>query len=92
MGMAVRIHVVIDEREREAFRAQAAAEGKSLSEWLREAGRDRLAAVRAPRIRTVEHLDAFFAASDEREHGREPDWDEHLATIERSRTDGLPGT
>jgi hypothetical protein len=36
--MAVRIQVVVDEREREAFRAQARAEGRSLSGWLREEG------------------------------------------------------
>jgi predicted HicB family RNase H-like nuclease len=41
--MSVRIQVVIAEREREAFPAQAAAEGKSLSQWLRDAGRERLA-------------------------------------------------
>lgn len=87
--MSVRIQVVVDEREREVFRAQAAAEGRSLSEWLREAGRQRVAAA-SPRLRTASDLEGFFAACDAREHGREPDWDDHLGVIEASRREGLP--
>lgn len=90
MCMSTRIQVVIDERERDAFRARAIAEGKSLSEWLREAGRDRLEAARAPAIATVEQLDGFFAEVDDRELGREPEWSEHLEVIDRSRREGLP--
>lgn len=37
-----RVHILIDQRDLDAFRARARAEGKSLSEWLREAGRERL--------------------------------------------------
>lgn len=86
--MSVRIQVVVDEREREAFRAQAAAEGRSLSEWLREAGRDRLARNRPDQLRTAADLEAFFAACDEQEEGREPDWEEHLRVIGASRGAG----
>jgi hypothetical protein len=88
--MSVRIQVVVDPREREAFRSQAAAEGRSLSEWLRVAGRQRLADAARSELRTAEDLERFFAACDEREDGREPDWDEHLEVIRRSRTEGLP--
>lgn len=88
--MSVRIQVIVDELEREAFRAQAAAEGRSLSEWLREAGRQRLARGRPDRLRTAGDLEAFFAACDAREEGREPDWDEHLRRIQESRRSGLP--
>lgn len=86
----MRIQVIVDEHEREAFRAQASAEGRSLSEWLREAGRERLERQRPEQLRTPEDLRRFFAACDERESGREPDWDEHLAVMGRSRAEGRP--
>ncbi len=56
-----RIQVVIDEAEREEFRAQARAEGQSLSEWLREAGRQRLLQQRPGRLDTPESVASFFA-------------------------------
>lgn len=86
----MRIQVIVDEQEREAFRAQASAEGRSLSEWLREAGRDRLASREPDRLRTAEDLQRFFAECDEQETGREPEWEEHLAVMEESRRQGLP--
>jgi hypothetical protein len=87
--MAARIHVVIDEREREAFRARAAAEGVSLSEWLRAAARERLDRGRPTTISSVVDLDRFFAERAAAETGVEPDWEQHLAVIEQSRRDGL---
>jgi hypothetical protein len=80
-----RIHILIDEAERERFRRQAEREGKSLAAWLRDAARDRLAAAEPPpQMRTLEELRAFFAACAARETGREPDWDEHRRVIEQS--------
>lgn len=35
---------------------------------------------------TVEELRAFFSACDCREEGREPDWQDHLAVIEASKS------
>lgn len=87
-----RIQVVIDEDERETFRAQARREGRSLSEWLREAGRDRLLKTQPPTLRTEADLDAFFAAIAVR-HADEPaeeDWAVHKDRIARSRLAGLP--
>jgi hypothetical protein len=88
---AKRIQVVVDERERAAFRRQARVEGRSLSAWLREAGRDRL---RESQRRTCfddrASLDAFFDRCDQLEGpSREPDWSEHLQVIEESRRQGL---
>lgn len=83
-----RIQVILDERDREAFRRRASVEGLSLSAWLRQAGREKLAAARPERISTIEELRAFLAACDAREQGREPDWDEHRAVIERSKDSG----
>lgn len=89
MCVGVRLHIVVDERERVVFRARAAAEGRSLSEWLREAARDRARATAPPPLTEPGALEAFFLACDAREQGREPEWDEHLAVIAASRAQGL---
>lgn len=89
--MTTRIHLVVDEEDKERFRRQAAREGKSLSAWLREAARDRLGRREGPTLDTSEALEAFFAACDERETGTEPDWDEHEAAIARSARSGDGG-
>lgn len=85
-----RIVVFVDERQREMFRDQAAAEGRSLSEWLREAGRERLEHAQPSQLRTRDDLERFFNACDEREHGREPDWEDHLGVIRASLRGGTP--
>lgn len=87
----VRIQVLVDEKERETFRQLAEKEGLSLSGWLR-----RLATERAEhtssrnRIGNLSELERFFRACDRREKGsgREPDWNEHLKVMERSRGEG----
>lgn len=90
--MLTRVHIVIDQREHDAFRARARAEGKSLSEWLREAGRKRLRSEGHKRIRSLSDLDSFFAECDRREVGVEPDWEQHLAVAARSRLSGIEPT
>ena len=85
MHMASRVHLVLDPGEHDAFRARATEEGTSLSEWLREAARERLARSRPSRIGTVADLDRFFEERTAAEPGAEPGWDEHLMVIE------LPG-
>jgi hypothetical protein len=90
--MASRIHLVLDPREHAAFRARAEEEGTTLSDWLREAARERLARTMPARIDSVEELDRFFTERSAAESGQESDWDEHLAIMERSRRHGLePG-
>ena len=88
-----RIHVVIDAAEREAFRAQAQRDGQSLSEWLREAARERLERARARTLRSPDDLEAFFAALDDvRADDRpEEDWEVVKARIGRSRTPTADG-
>lgn len=80
-----RVHLVLSSEERARFKAQAERDGQNLSEWLREAGRGRLAAAERSRLSTAADLDAFFAERDAAETGQEPDWDEHLAVITGSR-------
>jgi len=44
------------------------------------------------RITSATDLRRFFKACDLREKGREPDWQEHLKVMERSRKTGLSRT
>ena len=89
----VRVQVLIKEREREEFRQMAEREGKSLSGWLRESALDRLEATKAAaRLTSASDLRKFFKACDLREKGREPDWEEHLETMEASREIGRSHT
>lgn len=90
--MTSRIHILIDDEEKERFRRQAEREGKSLSAWLRDLARARLAESGAPELDSLEALRAFFAACDEREGEREPDWAEHLRVIAASRRSGSADT
>jgi len=65
----------------------------SLSAWLRQAGKDRLAAkTQQKAIRTAKDLRRFFKACDTQSSGREPDWEEHKKVIARSRTSGATNT
>jgi len=84
-----RIHIPLDEAEKERFRQQAERESKSLAAWLRDAAREKLAAAqRQPAIDTVDELRAFFAACTARETRQEPDWEEHRRVIDRSIRSG----
>jgi hypothetical protein len=87
--MPERIHIVIDDRERQAFKARATAEGVSLSEWLREAARERLHRERPAEISRVEDLDRFFTERREAEMGAEPEWEQHVSVMDSSRRGGL---
>lgn len=91
-NVAKRVQVIVDEREKERFERQADADGVSLSAWLRDAGRERLAARQARRRMTLGDLRKLFAAATAREVGREPDWTEHLAAMEGSRARGRSTT
>lgn len=86
-----RIHVVINAAEREAFRAQAQREGRSLSEWLREAGRARLESARTEVLRSPADLPEFFAEIDARrsDDREEEDWESVKKRIATSRTPRL---
>ena len=67
---------------------QAERESPSLSAWLRAAAEDRLRRkCRARRFESVADLEAFFAECD-RLPGpdREPEWEEHLAMMDQSRS------
>jgi hypothetical protein len=91
--MAERIHIVVDRAEKERYRRVAEREGKSLSEWLRAAAQEKVAASEAGNtLQSVAALRAFFQQINEREHGREPDWETHREVIERSISSGSAPT
>ena len=91
--MSKRIQVVVDDREAERYRRQAAAEGLSLSAWLRRLARERLDAAKRERgIESVRDLEELWKVCDSSQSGREPDWDEHLEVIRRSRRRGSSDT
>jgi hypothetical protein len=82
----LRVQVLMTAEEREVFRRMARDEGLSLSGWLRKAGLERLASMGARRrIEEPDQIDEFFRRCDARESGREPDWEEHLRAMRRSR-------
>jgi hypothetical protein len=83
--MSTRIHIVVDEAEKDEFTRQARLEGKNLSEWLRDVARQALLrGEKGPKLRSVDELKSFFARCDEREIGTEPDWKAHRRVIEES--------
>jgi hypothetical protein len=89
--VSVRVQVIIDEAELSRFRSRARKESKSLSAWLRDAGRARLAAEGQRRLLDdASALRDFFRACDRREgEGVEPDWDEHKAVLAGSYRAGV---
>jgi len=86
--MSVRVQVILDERESANFKSQALKESKSLSAWLRDAGRKMLDANRQwQKLTDQESLNKFFQQSNEREQGSEPSWEAHKRII----LDGFKG-
>jgi hypothetical protein len=88
-----RIHVLLDEGEKERYRRHAERAGMSLGAWLRAAAREKLASEsRHTQLETLEALRVFFEACDAREADREPDWSDHRRVIDESRRSGLSTT
>ena len=80
--MSIRIQVIIDENEAARFKSQAMKESKSLSAWLRDAGRKMLEMNQeANALRDSGALRRFFQICHDREGGREPEWEEHKRLI-----------
>jgi hypothetical protein len=90
--MSTRIHLVLGEEEKALLEQAARREGMTLSAWLREAAEEKLSRRATPSLASADELQAFFEVCDEREEGREPDWEAHRRIIEVSRSEGAPGT
>ncbi len=93
--MSDRIHIVLDGAEKERYRALAEREGKNLSEWIRQAVRERAATYSRDdgALDSPESLQAYFDELD-RLRGDdptpEPDWEDQERAIADSKTHGLP--
>lgn len=86
--MATRAQVILTAAEREMLRREAARKGQSLSAWMRKAALDRAAEAERRQPTSVKALRVFFSKCDRRELGREPDWQQHLTVMARSRMSG----
>ena len=89
-----RIQLVLPDEDRDRFVHEARCEGISLSEWLRLAARERMKrSIERQRFRDVSEVSAFFHQCDsDAGTGPEPDGEEHLDTINRSRNQGVAKT
>lgn len=88
--MKTRIHIVVGEEEKERYRSLAEKEGRTLSDWLRQAARDRADAREGePALESREALDAFFRSCDAREVRPESGWEAHRRVIEASIGSGV---
>ena len=94
MAAMARVQLIIPDDDRVRFGEQARREGLSLSAWIRAAARERLD--RQSKVRRVAsrgEMKAFFAECDTLAGPEmEPDWEQHLAVIGRSRRHGTTDT
>ncbi len=80
--MSIRVQVILDEEEATRFKSQAMKESKSLSAWLRDAGKKMIEInQQQQRLTDPDSLKRFFKKCDERESGLEPDWEDHKRLI-----------
>lgn len=85
--MSIRVQVILDEEDLSKFKAEATRESKSLSAWLRDAGRSALERKKNKRMVDPDELRIFFEKRREKEKGVEPDWDEHKKLITEGMRD-----
>ena len=80
--MSVRVQVILHQKEAAMFRAQARKESKSLSAWLRDAGKMVIEMRQdKPRLNSLKELEKFFQDRNRKERGKEPSWEEHKKLI-----------
>jgi hypothetical protein len=90
--MSSRVQVILNNEEKARLQREARRQGMSLSAFLRQAALERLADGEEQGLTSRADLRRFFQACDARESGQEPDWDEHLQVIARSRGRGASDT
>ncbi len=86
-----RVEIVIPDEDHDRFLSQTRHEGMTLSAWLRAAAHERLESRQKVKpFGSPEEVEAFFRESDARaQPGREPEWEEHLATMRESQLRGI---
>ena len=95
VNQMARIQLVLPDDDRDRFVHAARTEGVSLSEWLRLAAKERIHRhVDRQPFRDAADVSAFFERcdADSGDEGIEPDWEEHLGTMRRSRGEGAAET
>ena len=94
MAAMARVQLIIPDDDRVRFGEQARREGLSLGAWIRVAARERLdRQSKAKRATSGGEMEGFFAECDTLAGpGVEPDWEQHLAVIGRSRRHGTADT
>ena len=85
--MSIRVQVILEEEDLSKFKAAASKESKSLSSWLRDAGRSALERKKATQMAGPEELRLFFEQRQAKEKGMEPDWSEHKRLISEGKKD-----
>lgn len=89
--MSKRIQVILDEEEVLQFKNQARKEGKSVSSWLREAGKKIIEMNDTKRkLKDPASLKTFFQKINSKKEGTEPDWEEHKKLIADGYRNSLP--
>jgi hypothetical protein len=87
--MSVRVQVILKDEEVAMFKSQAMKESKSLSAWLRDAGKKMIDLEQKQLSLTdPDSLEKFFRKCNEREEGVEPDWEDHKKLILESFQSG----
>lgn len=82
-----RVQLIIPDEDRDRLVYQARLEGMTLSGWLRAAAEERLKRRELLKpFRSSDDVREFFLAHDRSESEvPEPDWEEHLKTLQDSR-------
>ena len=89
-----RVQLVMPDADRDRFVDQARREGLTLSAWMRAAARERLEARQQVKMfQSPDDVKEFFKVCAVLDGpAAEPDWDEHLRTMNESRAAGVTGT
>ena len=91
MAVMARVQLIIPDDDRVRFGNQARREGVSLSAWIRVAARERLD--RQSKAKRARRNGGVFRGVRHPCRPRvEPDWEQHLAVIGRSRRHGTTDT
>jgi len=89
--MSKRIQVILDEEEALQFKNQARKEGKSVSSWLREAGKKVIELNHSKRkLKDPPSLKTFFKKINNKKDGTEPDWEEHKKLLSEGYRNSVP--
>ena len=91
--MSVRVQVILDEEDVTQFKSQALKESKSLSAWLRDAGKKMIEMNRQQqRLTDPNSLKRFFRKCNDRENSIEPDWVDYKTGVSEIKIENRHAT